>query len=134
MVSKAPRAATMRVVSQTLPAFRGWTFAGYAHFRGCSGELYLAPRAYHSGDYARSIDWILKRFRQTHRGPMIAVGVSLGGNALPRWAQEPQARRPHKRSDAVASVSAPVDLAASGHAMGRGFNRQVYTRTRSCRP
>jgi predicted alpha/beta-fold hydrolase len=96
------------------------------HFRGCSGELNLAPRAYHSGDYAE-IDWILRRFRQAHRGPMLAVGVSLGGNALLRWAQESGAQAA-KTVDAVASVSAPVDLAASGHAMGRGFNRQVYTR------
>lgn len=29
---------------------------------------------------------------------------------------------------ALASVSAPVDLAASGRAMGRGLSRQVYTR------
>lgn len=29
---------------------RGWAYA-VPHFRGCSGELNLAPRAYHSGDY-----------------------------------------------------------------------------------
>ena len=29
---------------------------------------------------------------------------------------------------AVAGVCAPLDMAASGHAIGRGFNRQVYTR------
>jgi hypothetical protein len=29
---------------------------------------------------------------------------------------------------AVAAVSSPLDLAASGHAIGRGFNRLVYTR------
>ena len=29
---------------------------------------------------------------------------------------------------AVAAVSAPLDLAAGGRAIGRGFNRQVYTR------
>jgi hypothetical protein len=28
----------------------------------------------------------------------------------------------------VAAVSSPIDLAAGGHAIGRGFNRQVYTR------
>jgi predicted alpha/beta-fold hydrolase len=30
--------------------------------------------------------------------------------------------------DAVASVSAPLDLSASGHAIGLGFNKMVYTR------
>jgi predicted alpha/beta-fold hydrolase len=29
---------------------------------------------------------------------------------------------------AIASVCAPLDLAAGGHAIGRGFNRMVYTR------
>ncbi|WP_395670126.1 YheT family hydrolase [Rhodoferax sp.] len=96
------------------------------HFRGCSGELNLAPRAYHSGDY-EEIGWILQRFRQEHRGPMLAVGVSLGGNALLRWAQESGAQAA-QTVDAVAAVSAPLDLAASGHAIGQGFNRQVYTR------
>ena len=57
------------------------------HFRGCSGELNWAPRAYHSGDY-EEIGWLLQRFRATHRGRIVAVGVSLGGNALLRWAQE----------------------------------------------
>ena len=39
-------------------AERGMDFA-VPHFRGCSGELNLAPRAYHSGDY-EEIDWILR--------------------------------------------------------------------------
>jgi hypothetical protein len=96
------------------------------HFRGCSGQLNHAPRAYHSGDF-EEIGWILQRLRQRTFRPLLAVGVSLGGNALLRWAQEAGALAAHTAS-AVASVSAPVDLAASGQAMGRGFNRAVYTR------
>jgi len=36
----------------------------------------------------------------------------------------------------VCAVSSPLDLAASGHAIGRGFNRQIYTRMflRTMRP
>jgi len=96
------------------------------HFRGCSGELNWGPRAYHSGDH-EEIGWILQRFRSLHTGPILAVGVSLGGNALLRWAQE-QGAQAAKAVSAVAAVSAPIDLAASGHAIGRGFNRQIYTR------
>jgi predicted alpha/beta-fold hydrolase len=96
------------------------------HFRGCSGEINLAPRAYHSGDF-EEIDWVLKRLRHGHTGPMLAVGVSLGGNALMRWAQE-MGTQASPVVTALASVSAPLDLVASGQAMGRGFNRQVYTR------
>jgi uncharacterized protein len=97
-----------------------------AHFRGCSGELNHGPRAYHSGDH-QEIDWVLRRFRDLHDGPVLAVGVSLGGNALMRWAGE----WGHSAGEvvrAVASVCAPLDLAAGGHAIGRGFNRLVYTR------
>ena len=104
---------------------RGWVFA-VPHFRGCSGELNLAPRAYHSGDFAE-VDWILRRFAAEHPGPVVAVGVSLGGNALMRWAGE-TGHKARQVVAAVASVCAPLDLAASGRAIGRGFNRQVYTR------
>ncbi|MEK9802719.1 MAG: alpha/beta hydrolase, partial [Curvibacter sp.] len=55
------------------------------HFRGCSGELNRAPRAYHSGD-GPEIDWILRRLRAQHAGRIVVVGISLGGNALLRWA------------------------------------------------
>lgn len=97
-----------------------------SHFRGCSGELNWGPRAYHSGDH-EEIDWILRRFRAQHCGPLVVVGISLGGNALLRWAQE-QGTQASTVVQAVAAVSAPIDLAAGGYAIGRGFNRQVYTR------
>jgi uncharacterized protein len=97
------------------------------HFRGCSGEINRAPRAYHSGDY-EEIGWILQRLRDAHpQSKMIAVGISLGGNALLRWAQE-MGDSAAQLVSAVASVCSPVDLTASGQAIGRGFNRQVYTR------
>ena len=96
------------------------------HFRGCSGELNSGPRAYHSGDF-EEIDWILRGLRAQHRGPIVVVGISLGGNALLRWAQEMGSTAASIVS-AIAAVSAPIDLTASGYAMGRGFNRAVYTR------
>lgn len=100
------------------------------HFRGCSGELNRAPRAYHSGDHAE-IDWLLQRFRAEHQATgghkLVAAGVSLGGNALMRWAGEHGAQAA-RSVDAVASICSPLDLTESGKAIGRGFNRQVYTR------
>ena len=104
---------------------QGWGFV-VPHFRGCSGEPNLAPRAYHSGDHAE-LDWVLQRLRRQQAGPIMAVGVSLGGNALLRWAQEAGGTALQVLA-ALASVSAPLDLTASGLAMGRGFNRVVYTR------
>ncbi len=103
----------------------GWAYA-VPHFRGCSGEINLAPRAYHSGDFAE-VGWVLGRLRQRARHRLLAVGVSLGGNALLRWAEE-AGETAAATADAIAAVCAPVDLAAGGQAIGRGFNRQVYTR------
>ena len=106
---------------------RGWDYA-VPHFRGCSGELNLAPRAYHSGDF-EEIGWILARLRAQcdPAQPLVAAGISLGGNALMRWAEE-AGTEASKLAHAVASISAPLDLAAGGAAIGRGFNRLVYTR------
>lgn len=99
------------------------------HFRGCSGELNQAPRAYHSGDH-EEIDWILQRLRQEHQAvggqTMLAAGISLGGNALMRWAAE-QGSLALKQVDAVASICSPLDLMQSGLAIGRGLNRHIYT-------
>jgi len=103
----------------------GWRCA-VPHFRGCSGELNLAPRAYHSGDH-EEVGWVLQRLRAQHAGPLVAVGVSLGGNALLRWAEE-AGDTAARTVRAVCAVSAPLDLAAGGMALGRGFNRAVYTR------
>ncbi len=111
----------------------GWRFA-LPHFRGCSGELNLAPRAYHSGDF-EEIGWILARLRARHGAPLFAAGVSLGGNALLRWAEEAGGSAA-ATARAVAAISSPIDLAAGGRAICRGFNRQVYNRMflRSMKP
>lgn len=111
----------------------GWRFA-VPHFRGCSGEPNLTPRAYHSGDF-EEVGWMLDQLRTAHRGPILAVGVSLGGNALLRWAQE-AGTTAQQRIAAMAAVSAPLDLAASGDAIGKGFNRISYNRMflRSMKP
>jgi predicted alpha/beta-fold hydrolase len=103
---------------------QGWCFA-LPHFRGCSGQINLAPRAYHSGDH-EEIGFMLARLRAAHSGPMVAVGISLGGNALLRWAQE-AGEAARACLSALASISSPLDLMASGLALGRGFNRWAYT-------
>ena len=102
---------------------RGWNGA-IPHFRGCSGEANLAPRFYHSGD-AEELDWIIRRLRPRFPGPFYVAGVSLGGNALLRWLGEQQ--HGAEIIDAGVAVSAPLDLAAGGAALSKGFNR-LYTR------
>ncbi len=108
-----------------LAAKRGWAYS-VPHFRGCSGEINRAPRAYHSGDHAE-IGWMLGRLRERSAAPLLSVGISLGGNALLRWAQEAGASAA-RTARAVAAVCSPIDLAAAGAAIDRGFNRAVYAR------
>jgi len=102
---------------------RGWA-CSLPNFRGCSGEPNLAPRAYHSGDWPE-VDWILAYLRRRHGAPLVAVGVSLGGNALLRWAEE-RGETAASVVRAAAAVCAPVDLTAAGEALDHGFNRIVY--------
>jgi uncharacterized protein len=102
----------------------GWRLA-LPHFRGCSGELNRRPRAYHSGD-SEEIDWILRRLHTANGGrPLHAAGVSLGGNALLKWAGE-RGTTAAEVVTGVAAMCAPLDLAACGHHLAHGFNR-VYT-------
>lgn len=96
------------------------------HFRGCSGEPNWQARAYHSGDH-REVGWILQRLRARSHRPVLAVGVSMGGNALLRWAQEVGPIGAQQVA-ALAAISAPVDLQASGQALDRGLNQQLYGR------
>jgi len=105
---------------------RGWGFV-LPHFRGCGREINFAPRAYHSGDHVE-MDWILRKLKSETQGlPLLAVGVSLGGNALMKWAGE-HSHDAVSVVAAAAAISSPLDLVASGLTLGRGFNRQVYTR------
>ena len=104
---------------------RGWRGV-VVHFRGCGGELNRLPRAYHSGDSAE-IDWILRRLKLDNPSiQLFAAGVSLGGNALLKWLGE-QRDAANAIVAGAAAISAPVDLMASGDALGRGFN-MIYTR------
>jgi uncharacterized protein len=106
---------------------RGWQGV-VVHFRGCSGEPNLLPRAYHSGD-SEEADWVLRRIDRERRaagrsGPLFAVGVSLGGNVLLKWLGE-------RGSDAsfvaaAVALSPPQDLHAGAINLSRGFGR-VYS-------
>lgn len=103
---------------------QGWAFV-VPHFRGCSGQINRQPRAYHSGDHAE-IDWMMAQAAAAHDGPVYAVGISLGGNALMRWVQE-AGDEAARRVRAVAAVCSPLDLAAGGHAIAQGLGRWTYT-------
>ena len=110
-----------------LAASLGWSGA-VPHFRGCSGEINLAPRFYHSGD-TLEVDWILRRLvasrAQKKFSKLYATGVSLGANALLCWLGESQQQA--CIVDAACAISAPLDLAGGGNALSHGLN-MMYTR------
>lgn len=97
----------------------GWG-ASVVHFRGCGGLRNQKPRAYHSGD-SQEIDWILRRFRLQHTGPLVAVGISLGANALLKWLGE-QGEAASRVVDASVGICPPQDLRAGAYALAKGLN------------
>ena len=103
---------------------RGWT-ADVVIFRGCNGELPRAPRFYHSGE-TTDFDFVVQRLvRERPHQPLVAVGVSLGGNVLLKWLGERGDDAPAQlRSAAVVSV--PYDLERGSRQIERGFSR-LYT-------
>ena len=93
------------------------------HFRGCSGELNLLPRAYHSGDHEEVGAMLAAiRSRVTADTVIHAAGISLGGSALLNWLGRAGEAAARMVTSAVA-VSTPLDLTASGLDIDRGFNR-----------
>lgn len=91
------------------------------HFRGCSKEPNLTPKAYHSGaifDPEFIIPLVKRRYPSL---PLLTVGFSLGGNMLMKLITA----RSDLPIEASVCVSAPLDLSASSLAINRGFSR-VY--------
>ncbi|MFM0072748.1 alpha/beta fold hydrolase [Paraburkholderia sediminicola] len=119
--------STSHYAATLMAAAREYGWHGVVpHFRSCSGPLNRLPRFYHLAD-SNEVDWILRRLRATHRGPIVAAGVSLGGNVLLRWLGE-------RREDAspvlsaAAAISTPIDVHAGGRALSQGFG-MIYTRS-----
>jgi hypothetical protein len=96
----------------------------FMHFRGCSGEPNRLPRSYHSGETgdARHVIDVLHRRRPQQ--PLLAMGVSLGGNVLLKYLGERGADTPLQ---AAVAVSVPFDLADASCTLRRGLAR-LYDR------
>jgi predicted alpha/beta-fold hydrolase len=86
------------------------------------------PRAYHSGDFEEIGLGAAPPAPAAMQARCWSVGISLGGNALMRWAGELGETGAAPVVHGVASICSPIDLAAGGWAIGQGFNRLVYTR------
>lgn len=76
-----------------------------------------AARLYHSGETG-DLDLVARELRRRDpSAPLLAAGISLGGNVLLKWLGE----HPDQRAvDAAATISVPYDLAAGArHLEGR---------------
>lgn len=104
---------------------RGWG-AALLIFRTCDGRIPAAPRMYHSGE-TTDADFFLRRLAAERPGvPILATGVSLGGNVLLKWLGEQGTNVPRELR-AAAAVSTPFDLGAGSRFLERGFS-SVYVR------
>lgn len=92
------------------------------HHRSCSGEANRLARSYHSGD-TDDLQFSLSTLKQTYPlSPLLAVGYSLGGNALTKYQGEYQDDSLLARA---VVVSAPLHLAACAKRLENGFSK-VY--------
>ncbi len=81
------------------------------------------PRFYHSGETG-DFDFVVRRLAAEH-SPILAVGASLGGNALLKWLGENPGQT---LVTAAATLSVPYDLAAGAAYLERGAGRWYVAR------
>lgn len=89
------------------------------------------PRLYHSGE-TEDIDLVIRTLAARSGGaPLVAVAVSLGGNALLKWLGEDPS---HRALAAAATISVPYDLRAGAlhleNPIGRLYVRIFVTTLR----
>jgi uncharacterized protein len=104
---------------------RGWGVTAL-NFRSCArdpNDLGVSipnrrPRLYHSGE-TTDLDFVVKTLAARAPGdPLVALGVSLGGNVLLKWLGENAGRSPIR---AAATISVPYDLGAGALALESGM-------------
>jgi uncharacterized protein len=97
------------------------------NFRSCARDpkrlwrtlMNRRPRLYHSGETS-DFDFLVRRL--SNGFPLVAIGVSLGGNALLKWLGENPSQQILR---AAATMSVPYDLAAGVRKLERGMG-MVY--------
>jgi uncharacterized protein len=106
---------------------RGWRATAF-NFRSCARDPHdtiswlpnQRPRLYHSGETG-DLDLVANELRRREPGtPLLAAGVSLGGNVLLKWLGENPGQR---LVDAAAAISVPFDLAAGARHLATPIGR-----------
>ncbi len=119
------QAAYMKGMAKAL--FENGYQVAAVNLRGCSGEMNLKLKAYHSGatdDVATVINHV---FSNIEYDEMVLVGFSLGGNLLLKYLGENLSLVSWKIKRAVA-ISAPCDLAAASANLDKPIN--IFYRNR----
>jgi len=98
---------------------RGWAVHRF-NMRGCGGTEELALMSYHAGQTSDLLHVVRER-RRLSGAPVVVVGYSLGANVALKLAGELGGDATGLLAGVVA-VSAPIDLAACAHALGRPAN------------
>ena len=95
------------------------------NYRGCSGEINLTSKYYHSGA-TYDLETVIDHVQQTMDYQSIyLVGFSLGGNLTLKYAGE-QSTSISPLIKGVCAFSTPCDLRSSSHQLASGFNK-LYT-------
>ncbi len=106
-------------------AARGWA-ADMLLWRSCGGMNNRAARFYHSGE-TDDASWFLHRLAELYpAAPLIACGVSLGGNVLTKLVGDAGLPLPSTLRAAV-GVSVPFDLERGSRHISRGVT-SMYER------
>ncbi|MBV8376071.1 MAG: alpha/beta fold hydrolase [Verrucomicrobia bacterium] len=106
----------------TLLQKAGWDVLAW-NFRGCGREKNRLLRFYHSGeteDLAAVVALAAARYSQ-----IVLIGLSLGGNVTLKYLGEGAC---HPAVIAGIAISAPIDLAASVHAIDHRLSNLFYLR------
>lgn len=109
---------------------RGWA-AEMMLWRSCGGTNNRAARFYHSGETEDAV-WFLNRLSERYpEAPLVACGVSLGGNVLTKLVGDVALPLPANLRAAV-GVSVPFDLERGSRHINIGVSRmyeQWFLRT-----
>ncbi|EWH10993.1 alpha/beta-hydrolase [Catenovulum agarivorans DS-2] len=90
------------------------------HFRSCGGIANRLPRAYHSGETS-DLSYIANYLHtQYPNSALFAIGFSLGGNVLCKYAGEQGSYNPFKASVAICP---PLNLSASCQYIMKGTSK-----------
>ena len=101
-------------------AQRGWA-ADMLLWRSCGGTNNRAARFYHSGE-TEDATWFLHRLATLYpSAPLVACGVSLGGNVLTKLLGDARIPLPSTLR-AAAAVSTPFDLERGSRHISRGVS------------